>query len=107
MVSYVEENLVPRVVDRLAAEEPDTLYAEYPRSTLSYEEGYRKITYGDLANAVNGIAAWLLRTLGSGQNFEVLPYIGPNDVRYPALVLGAIKAGYVVFHFLKLDQQPG
>ena len=107
MASYVEENLVPRIIDRLAAEDPDTLYAEYPHSTLSYEEGYRKITYDDLANAVNGIAAWLLRTLGSGQNFEILPYIGPNDVRYPALVLGAIKAGLWYLISLKLNQQPG
>ena len=89
-------DLVPNIVDQRAKYEPDMLYAEYPVSTLSYEEGYRRITYRDLANVINGIAWWLQDTLGPGQNFEALAYIGPNDLRYPALILGAAKAGYTV-----------
>ena len=73
------------------------LYAEYPVSTLSYEEGYRRITYRNFANVINGIAWWLQDTLGPGQDFEALAYIGPNDLRYPALILGAAKAGYTVY----------
>ena len=88
--------LVPDIVDQRAQTKPETLYAEYPVSTLSYEEGYRKITYGDFANAVNGAAWWLFNTLGPGSDFEALAYIGPNDLRYPALILGAAKAGYIV-----------
>lgn len=88
--------LLPDILDHLAAHEPDSLYAEYPISTVTYAEGYRKITYGDFANVVNGIAWWLQDTIGPGKDNEVLAYIGPNDLRYPALVLGAIKAGYVV-----------
>lgn len=88
--------LTPNIVDNLAKATPHALYAEYPRSTLSYEEGYRRITYGDLANAVNGVAWWLHESLGAREESEALAYIGPNDLRYPALILGAAKAGYAV-----------
>ena len=89
-------SLVPNIVDERARANPDSLYAEYPVSVSSYREGYRKITYRCFANAINGIAWFLHRTLGPGVNFENLAYIGPNDLRYPALILGAVKAGYTV-----------
>ena len=89
-------DLVPHLVDKRARLTPDSIYAEYPVSTLTYDEGYRKITYKDFANAVNGAAQWLVDTLGPGKGFETLAYIGPNDIRYPALILGAVKAGYKV-----------
>ena len=89
-------DLVPNLVDKRAALTPDTVYSEYPVSTLSYAEGYRKITYREFANAVNGAAQWLVATLGPGKDFETISYIGPNDIRYPALILGAVKAGYKV-----------
>ena len=89
-------DLVPNIVDQRANDEPDMLYAEYPASTLSYEDGYRRISYKDFANAINGVAWWLHDNLGSGQEFEALAYLGPNDLRYPAFILGAAKAGYMV-----------
>ena len=89
-------DLVTNIVDHYAKTNPDALYAEYPISEWSYEEGYRKITRRDLANAVNGAAWWLHDSLGPGTNFEALAYIGPNDVRYVALIIGAVKAGYMV-----------
>ena len=89
-------DLVPNIVDQRANDEPDMLYAEYPVSPMSYEGGYRRITYRELANAVNGISWWLHNVLGPGQDFEALAYIGPNDLRYPTLILGAAKAGYMV-----------
>lgn len=88
--------LIPNIVDQRARSDPESLYAEYPRSVTSYDEGYQKITIGSLANAVNGVAWWLQKTLGRGEHFETLAYIGPNDLRYPALILGAVKAGYTV-----------
>ena len=87
--------IVPNAVDRIAAQEPNRLYAEYPNSTLTYDKGYRGVRYSELANAANCVASFLLSRLGPGR-CDVLPYIGPNDVRYPALILGASKAGYTV-----------
>lgn len=95
-VSNHTRELFPSVVDHLANVRPLALYAEYPVSTLTYEEGYYKITYRDFVNVVDGLAWWLHEALGPGNGSEVLVYIGPNDLRYPALILGAVKAGYVV-----------
>jgi len=98
--------LLPTLIDAIAESHPQKLHAEYPINPQSYSSGYRRITYADLANAVNGVAWWLHRTLGpnSGDGegyglggFEKLAYIGPNDLRYPVLVLGAVKAGFVMF----------
>lgn len=95
--------LVPNIVDRVASIRPDALYALYPNSSSTYQQGYRTISYDDFANAINGMAWWLHNTLGPSTESEVLAYIGPNDVRYPALVLGAVKAGYVVKLLQRLD----
>lgn len=89
-------DLVPNLVDKRARLTPDAVHSEYPISALTYDEGYRRITYRDFANAVNGAARWLQTTLGPGRHFETLAYMGPNDLRYPALILGAVKAGYKV-----------
>ncbi|KAJ5118014.1 secondary metabolism biosynthetic enzyme [Penicillium atrosanguineum] len=91
-----ENQLLPNLIDHYARVKPDAIYAEYPRSPVSYAEGYRPITYRQFANVINGLASWLTETFGPGTG-EVLAYFGPNDVRYPALVLGAVKAGYCIF----------
>ncbi|KAE8133310.1 NRPS-like enzyme [Aspergillus pseudotamarii] len=88
--------LIPNIIDHYAQVKPDAIYAEYPISPMSYEDGYRPITFRALANAINGIAWWLTEKLGPGHG-EILAYVGPNDLRYPALVLGAVKAGYCMF----------
>ena len=88
--------LIPNIVDQRARTDPEALYAEYPVSTASYKEGYSKVNYRAFANAINGVAWWLDKAIGRGNNSEMLAYIGPNDIRYPALVLGAVKAGYTV-----------
>jgi acyl-coenzyme A synthetase/AMP-(fatty) acid ligase len=95
-VSNCRDELIPKVVDHLANTMADEPYALYPNSPLTYDHGYRTVTYKDFANAINGIAWWLHKTLGPSDNFHVLAYIGPNDVRYNALMLAATKAGYLV-----------
>ncbi|KAI9038982.1 NRPS-like enzyme [Aspergillus affinis] len=45
----------------------------------------------------NAVGRWLIGSIGHGCSFEALAYIGPNDVRYTAHALGAIKAGYTTF----------
>ncbi|PWY91620.1 NRPS-like enzyme [Aspergillus sclerotioniger CBS 115572] len=88
--------LLPHIVDHYATVKPEAIYAEYPVSSMGYEDGYRPITFKAFANAINGTAWWLVDKLGPG-NGEILAYVGPNDLRYPALILGAIKAGYRMF----------
>lgn len=90
-----QNDLLPHIVDRLARETPDVQYAEWVTAS-----GVVAITYGQLANIINGLACWLVEQLGGpgdyGPNPEVLTYVGTNDIRYSALVLAAAKAGYVV-----------
>ncbi|RAH59063.1 NRPS-like enzyme [Aspergillus piperis CBS 112811] len=88
------EHTLPGILDHYAHLRPDAVFAEYPLSQSSYSQGYRKITYHDLANAVNGVARWLIQNLEMGNGSTKLAYIGPNDMRYSVLTLASIKAGY-------------
>ncbi|GKZ26995.1 putative NRPS-like protein biosynthetic cluster [Aspergillus brasiliensis] len=91
------EHTLLEILDHYARLRPDAIFAEYPHSPSTYSQGYRKITYLDLANAVNGAAKWLIDNIGIGDGSTKLAYIGPNDVRYSVLTLAAIKAGYSMF----------
>ncbi|KAF4627460.1 hypothetical protein G7Y89_g10695 [Cudoniella acicularis] len=86
--------LLVNILDGMARVRPAALYGEYPVSLTGYDKGLRRITHGQLANAVNGAAWWLTEKLGPGKNFQTLCYMGWNDVRYIVFVLGAVKAGY-------------
>ncbi|KAL9023247.1 MAG: hypothetical protein Q9196_007318, partial [Gyalolechia fulgens] len=88
------KQLLNNIVDGTAKVRPSAIYAEIPRSFESYAQGYRTITYRALANAVNGIAWWLHDILGPGRDHQTLAYLGPNDVSYVMMILGAVKAGY-------------
>lgn len=85
-----------QMIDHRAVVNPDLIYAEYPNSPVTYDEGFRAFTYSNLANAINGVAHWLRKSLGTPAKVETLAYIGPNDIRIPALIIGASKAGYTV-----------
>ncbi|KAI1247026.1 hypothetical protein MGN70_010911 [Eutypa lata] len=94
-VARCQGDLLPHVVDRLARERPNAKYGEW-----ATESNVVTITYAQLANAINGLAGWLVEQLGPGRygtHPDVLTYVGPNDARYSALVLAAIKTGYVLF----------
>lgn len=91
-----ENELLPHIIDHYARITPEKVYAEYPRSPNTYKNGFLPVTYQSLSNSINGIAWWLTKSLGPGDG-EALAYVGSNDVRYPALVFGAIKAGYCIF----------
>ncbi|THC89059.1 hypothetical protein EYZ11_011499 [Aspergillus tanneri] len=71
--------LIPHLIDHYARTKPDAIYAEYPTHPMSYDHGYRPITYRAFANAINGLAWWLTEKLGPG-NGEILAYVGANDM---------------------------
>lgn len=89
--------LLPVLIDRIAEEEPDALFAEYPVSGSDCKRGFNTISYAQLANAINGVAQHLLSVIGPGRNYETLAYLGPNDARYVFVFVAAIKAGYKIF----------
>lgn len=91
------KQLLCHVVDERAKASPNAVYAEIPRSLSTYDAGFRKVTYADFANAINGLAHLIQEKLGGpGENFPTLAYMGPNDFRYNALILASVKAGYKV-----------
>lgn len=90
------KQLLPNIIDGMAETRPEAIYVEVPCSRTSYEDGYRKITYKDFANGINGVAWLLEKALGRGKNHETLCYIGPSDIGSIFMVLGAVKAGYKV-----------
>lgn len=97
-----DKELWPYIVDRLAKEQPEATYGLWPVTTDSYDAGFRAITYGQLANVVNGLAWWIVNQLGRGnaQEGDVLTYIGLNDVRLTGMILASVKAGYTVSYLV-------
>ena len=91
------QRLLPQVLDEGARTHPDRVWAEIPVSPTSYEEGFRTISWRELANAVNGLAAALVSSKGMGWDFETLAYLGTMDPTVAAMTLAGIKAGYKVF----------
>ncbi|KAI1347975.1 acetyl-CoA synthetase-like protein [Xylaria sp. FL0043] len=88
---------LPRIVDIMDHIAPDSIYGTWPVQQNSYAAGVRNITYAQLANIVNGLTWWLVEQLGPHKRNEVVAYVGPNDVRFTALVLAAMKTGHAVF----------
>ena len=87
--------LLPQVVDELATTNPGRVYATYQRSS-DISEGFRDVTMGELASAVNKAAFWLMEVVGRSTTFETIAYVGPSDLRYAIMLLAAIKCGYKV-----------
>lgn len=90
------EMLLPTVVDHIAKTDPNAVWLEFPKSPTDYSLGYEAITYAKFANAVNGMAHFLEKTLGKRTSIEPLAYLAPNDARCGITILAAIKAGYAV-----------
>ena len=95
-VRFRSKQLLNNIVDGMASTRPWAIYAEVPRASDTYEVGYRTVTYGRLASAINGVAWYLKEKLGQSMDHQTLSYIGPNDLAYVMMVLGACKAGFKV-----------
>ncbi|KAJ0349754.1 hypothetical protein COL154_005833 [Colletotrichum chrysophilum] len=86
---------VPNIIDQRAAYEPLREACSIPR-TANPRDGWRIITYKELANCVNYMAQVILQNYGAPpkDTFPTVCYIGPNDIRYGIMIVAAIKAGY-------------
>ena len=87
--------ILPVVLDQLASDNSQRLYASIPKGK-NIADGFQEITVGDVANAVHSMAYWVHDTVGRGQHFETLAYVGINDLRYAVFWFAAIKCGYKV-----------
>lgn len=93
--------LLPHNLFNIAEKYPQIAYAEFPCNPLDIKEGYRTISFAEVANAVHAIAWWIEENVGKLNEIdkvgkETLVYIGPNDIRYVVLCLGSVMCGYKV-----------
>ncbi|GAW21829.1 hypothetical protein ANO14919_113540 [Xylariales sp. No.14919] len=87
--------LMPTVLDDLAARSPARVYAAVPK-TNDIKDGFRDITFADVARMVNFIAWWVEDRFGRSDKFEAIGYIGIADVRGPILFQGLVKSGFKI-----------
>ncbi len=94
---------LPTLIDELAARRPNRPFISLPINNDNLSARYRDFTYGDFAQAVDRCAWWIVEKLGrcgvEGEDEDgrrILAYVGPQDVRYAVLMLGAVKGGYTV-----------
>jgi acyl-CoA synthetase (AMP-forming)/AMP-acid ligase II len=83
------------VVDRLAAEKPQDLWVKAPGSSDG-EADWHDVTWLQLARAVDAMAHWMETHLGSATENEPVAYMAIGDIRYPIVILAAMKTGYKV-----------
>lgn len=91
------QKLLPNVLFEIADQYPDVTYAEIFTSPTDLPSAYRKITFGQLAKAVNHLAWWIEENVGKPANndgSETLVYFGMPDLRYGMLVFASVLVGY-------------
>ena len=94
---------LPTLIDEIAARRPDRPFISLPINNDNLSEGYKDFSYSDFARAVDRCAWWIVSKLGrwvseneKRSETRILAYVGPQDVRYVVMMLGAVKAGYTV-----------
>jgi acyl-CoA synthetase (AMP-forming)/AMP-acid ligase II len=93
----------PTLVDERAFAHPDKTFAIIPKSG-KLEDGFRDLTYAELARAVDKASWWLDEHLGPEANtLEMYVYMGSPDFRYALLMLGAMKTRRQVCDFMFLS----
>src|ERR1700712_1775099 len=90
------KRLLPQVFDEKSKTDPHGIFAKVPMSSKTYKEGFRGITFFEMANAINYVARLLEERFGKGKGFETITYIGPNDPAYNIVLMAGIKTGYKV-----------
>ena len=89
---HLDRRLLVTLIDQYAVTEPSSLWGVIPLDEHDLSEGFRDITYGNFANAINIAASWLQDRLPPPMcDFQTIAYVGPKDVRYPILAVAAAK----------------
>jgi hypothetical protein len=87
--------LLHQTLDHLSKVSPDRLYASVPK-TSDVSQGFRDITFQDMARCSDFIANWIESNIGRSKSSETVSYIGIPDLRSVAIFFGAVKCGYKV-----------
>ena len=87
--------LLPSLIDERAQRSHAQTYAAIPVNN-DPKDGFREVSYGLFANAINRCASWLIENVGTTSSFDTLVYFGAQDLRYQILCIAACKTGHVV-----------
>jgi hypothetical protein len=93
--SMFSKRTLPGTLDEIAKETPNRRHATMPVSN-NLDDGFRDVSFGDIANGVNKFVYELEKLYGRSPDFETPTYLGIPDLRYVIVVYGAIKCGYKV-----------
>jgi acyl-coenzyme A synthetase/AMP-(fatty) acid ligase len=88
-----DEATIPQLVTQLAHEKPQAVFGIWPVDPTSYSAGIRTITYKQLHDITNNLTWFLMDQLGDLRPGQMMAYIGPNDVRFTALILATVNTG--------------
>ncbi|KAJ9194745.1 hypothetical protein DTO164E3_7166 [Paecilomyces variotii] len=89
----VGRRLFASVLDDLAQKSPDKKACVIPKGA-EVSDGFRDLTFKELAHAVNYTSWWIEKKLGRSSNLETLSYMSANDIRYIVFVIACNKTGY-------------
>ncbi|KAE8152317.1 hypothetical protein BDV25DRAFT_170593 [Aspergillus avenaceus] len=81
--------LMATVVDELARSDSNHRFGVIPTN-----EGFRDLTFGQLASAVDAFARWIEEKIGKAENHETVAYMGRNDILYLVFILACNKTGH-------------
>ncbi|KAL3486767.1 hypothetical protein BJX62DRAFT_15724 [Aspergillus germanicus] len=90
------KRLMPQIIDETARATPDVECFSVPRTPGTPSDGWKPVSWAQVANAVNYVAQMLVEEAGTPTpgTFPTVAYIGLEDPRYVVFIMGAIKAGY-------------
>ncbi|KAF2148945.1 acetyl-CoA synthetase-like protein [Myriangium duriaei CBS 260.36] len=82
-------------LETVVRETPDRIYSWIPK-TDNLKDGFRPMTFQELQNGASAAAHWLDQQFGKLPQDpslrQAVAYVGPNDLRYLFLVLGADRS---------------
>ncbi|KAK7517253.1 uncharacterized protein IWZ02DRAFT_406008 [Phyllosticta citriasiana] len=79
-----------RRVDDIANSDPGRTWVTVPLTNDVYGE-WKDITFGELRQAIDGLARWIESKIGAGKDRETVAYLGINDIRYTVVILAMMK----------------
>ena len=82
--------LLVHAIDEKAKWKPNDTFMRYPGAEWEMK-GYASISWVQYTNAINKVACWLDKHLGSNAEDETIAYFGPDDPRYAIIVPASIK----------------
>ncbi|PYI10999.1 acetyl-CoA synthetase-like protein [Aspergillus sclerotiicarbonarius CBS 121057] len=90
------KRLIPNIIDATARATPDVECLSVPRTNNNPRDGWKSVSWAQVARAVDYVAHMLVNKAGHPMPgaFPTVAYIGLEDPQYPIFVVGAIKAGY-------------